>query len=155
MSRLGCVPPSAGRDVVDRKALPVPPGSSGSTRIDSRPGVLLETFGQSNGGVRRPSPNESRTAGSGDPRRTSPERRAQETLTERVPNGGLRRPSPNESRTAGPGGPRRTSPERRAAAKNHLGEMDQPRLLCATEQVARFALPSRFRASESKGERWK
>ncbi len=28
--------------------------------------------------------------------------------------------------------------------------MDHPRLLCATEQVARFALPSRFRASGSK-----
>src|SRR5208337_4792564 len=33
-----------------------------------------------------------------------------------------------------------------APAKNHLGEMDHPRLLCATEQVARSALPSRFRA---------
>jgi hypothetical protein len=39
-----------------------------------------------------------------------------------------------------------------AAAKNHLGEMDHPRLLCATEQVALSALPSRFRASGSKGE---
>src|SRR5271157_4639494 len=42
-----------------------------------------------------------------------------------------------------------------APAKNHLGEMDHPRLLCATEQVAPSALPSRFRASGSKGERWK
>ncbi len=33
--------------------------------------------------------------------------------------------------------------------------MDQSRLLCATEQVASAALPSRFRASGSKGERWK
>jgi len=77
------------------------------------PACHLETFGQSNGGVRRPSPNESRTAGSGDPRRTSPERRGQETLAERVPNGGVRRPSPNESRTARSGDPHRTSPERR------------------------------------------
>ena len=42
-----------------------------------------------------------------------------------------------------------------APAKNHLGEIDQPRLLCATEQVAPSALPSRFRASVSKGETWK
>src|SRR5208337_3275384 len=91
-------------------------------RIDSRPGVSpgdlrsIERRGQEtlaervpNGGLRRPSPNESRTAGSGDPHRTSPERRAQETLAERVPNGGARRPSPNESRTAG----RRQEPLRR------------------------------------------
>ena len=62
----------------------------------------------------RPSVN--RTAGSGDPRRTSPERRGQETLAERVPNGEVRRPSPNESRTAGSGDPRRRSPERRGQA---------------------------------------
>src|SRR5271157_461053 len=60
----------------------------------------------------RPSVN--RTAGSGDPRRTSPERPGQETLAERVvSNGGVRRPSPNESRTAGSEDPRRTSPEHR------------------------------------------
>jgi hypothetical protein len=41
------------------------------------------------------------------------------------------------------------------AAKNHLDEIAQLRLLCATEQVAPSALPSRFRASGSKGERWK
>src|SRR5208337_2222926 len=46
-------------------------------------------------------------------------------------------------------------PPERCPAKNHLGEMDHPRLLCATEQVASSALPSRFRASGSKGERWK
>src|SRR5271157_2631083 len=109
--------------------LPVPPGSSGSTRIDSRPGVSpgdlrsIERRGQetlaervTNGGVRRPSPNESRTAGAGDPRRTSHERRGQETLAERVTNGGVRRPSPNESRTAGSGDPRRTSPQGREVA---------------------------------------
>ena len=62
---------------------------------------------------------------------------------------------PSVNRTARSGDPRRTSPERRAPAKNHLAEMDHPRLLCTTEQVARSALPSRFRASGSKGERWK
>ena len=35
------------------------------------------------------------------------------------------------------------------------GRNGPPRLLCATEQVARSALPSRLRASGSKGERWK
>ncbi len=38
---------------------------------------------------------------------------------------------------------------------DRLGEMDHPRLLCATEQVAPSTLPARFRASGSKGERWK
>src|SRR5208337_321274 len=42
-----------------------------------------------------------------------------------------------------------------APAKNHLGEMDHAHLLCATEQMAPSALPSRFRARGSKGERWK
>src|SRR5208282_3730021 len=109
--------------------LPVPAGSSGSTRIDSRPGVSpgdlrsIERRGQEtlaervpNGGVRRPSPNESRTAGSGDPRRTSPEHRGQETLAERVPNDGVRRPSPNESAGKGGRGDRKT-PERSQFAR--------------------------------------
>jgi len=42
-----------------------------------------------------------------------------------------------------------------APAKNHLGEMDHPHLLCTTELVAPSTLPSRFRASGSKGETWK
>src|SRR5271157_5045625 len=139
MSRLGRVPPSAGRDVVDRKLASCPcwlkrqySHRFADRRVTWRPSVNRtagsgdprrtspERRGQKtlaervpNGGVRRPSPNESRTAGSGDPRRTSPERRGQETLAERVPNGGVRRPSPNESQTAGTGDPRRTSPERR------------------------------------------
>src|SRR5271157_1934722 len=97
MTWLGRVPPSAGRDVVDRKACFLSLLAQAAVLASIRgPACHLETFGQSNGGVRRPSPNESRTAGSGDPRRTSPERRGQETLAERVPNGGVRRPSPNE-----------------------------------------------------------
>jgi len=39
----------------------------------------------------------------------------------------------------------RPHPRSVAPAKNYLGEMDHPRLLCATEQVAPSALPSRFR----------
>src|SRR5271157_4702700 len=114
MTWLGRVPPSAGRDVVDRKACFLSLLAQAAVLASIRgPACHLETFGQSNGGVRRPSPNESRTARSGDPRRTSPERRGQETLAERVPNGGVRRPSPKESRTAGSGDSRRTSPERR------------------------------------------
>src|SRR5208337_1573985 len=62
----------------------------------------------------RPSVN--RTAGSGDPRRTSPERRGQETLAERVPNGGVRRPSPNESAGKGGRGDRK-APERSQFAR--------------------------------------
>ena len=49
----------------------------------------------------------------------------------------------------------RPHPRSVAPAKNYMGKMDHPRLLCATEQVAPAALPSHFRASGSKGERWK
>src|SRR5208282_538554 len=104
MSRLGRVPPSAGRDVVDRK-------------LASCPCWLKRQYSHRFAARRvtwRPSVN--RTAGSGDPRRTSPERRGQETLAERVPNAGVRRPSPNESRTTGSGDPRRTSPQGREVA---------------------------------------
>src|SRR5271157_1301655 len=63
----------------------------------------------------RPSVN--RTAGSGDPRRTSRlERRGQETFAERVPNGGVRRPSPNESAGKGGRGDRK-APERSQFAR--------------------------------------
>src|SRR5271157_1656039 len=48
---------------------------------------------------------------------------------------------PRETNHASTAPPRSVAP-----AKNHLGEMDHPRLLCATEQVAPSALPSRFRA---------
>src|SRR5208337_2870347 len=71
--------------------LPVPPGSSGSTRIDSRPGV---------------SPGDLRSI----------ERRGQETLAERVPNSGIRRPSPNESAGKRGRGDRKT-PERSQFAR--------------------------------------
>src|SRR5271157_3227410 len=112
MTWLGRVPPSAGRDVVDRKACFLSLLAQAAVLASIRgPACHLETFGQSNGEVRRPSPNESRTARSGDPRRTSPERRGQETLAEGVPNGGVRRPSPNESPGKGGRGDRK-APER-------------------------------------------
>src|SRR5271157_102480 len=119
MSRLGRVPPSAGRDVVDRKTCFLSLVAQAAVLASIRgPACHMETFGQSNGRVRRPSPNESRTAGSGDPRRTSRlERRGQETLAERVPNSGIRRPSPNESAGKRGRGDRKT-PERRAWFKN-------------------------------------
>ncbi len=37
-------------------------------------------------------------------------------------------------------------------SRPRLGEMGHPRLLCVTEQVAPSALPSRFRAVDSRGE---
>jgi len=63
MSRLGRVPPSAGRDVVDRKACFLSLLAQAAVLASIRgPACHLETFGQSNGAVRRPSPNESRTS---------------------------------------------------------------------------------------------
>ncbi len=59
---LGRATPSAGRDVIDRKVrfLPLP---AQATVLASIPGPAcdLETFGQPNCGVRRPSPNEACT----------------------------------------------------------------------------------------------
>src|SRR5271157_2007823 len=74
MSRLGRVPPSAGRDVVDRKACFLSLLAQAAVLASIRgPACHLETFGQSNGGVRRPSPNESAgKEGRGD--RKAPER---------------------------------------------------------------------------------
>src|SRR5208282_1250730 len=74
MRRLGRVTPSAGRDVIDRKACFLPFLVQAAV-LASIPGPAcdLETFGQS------------KTAGSGDPRRT------------RQSDGGVRRPSPNAS----------------------------------------------------------
>src|SRR5271157_851419 len=88
MSRLGRVPPSAGRDVVDRKAcfLSLPAQAAVLASIRG-PACHLETCGQSNGGVRRPSPNESRMAGSGDPRRTSPQGREVAVIEKRQNEG--------------------------------------------------------------------
>src|SRR5271157_2851129 len=63
MSRLGRVPLGAGRDVVDRKACFQSFLAQAAVLASIRgPAFHLETFGQSNGEVRRPSPNESRTA---------------------------------------------------------------------------------------------
>src|SRR5271157_4002556 len=88
MSRLGRVPPSAGRDVIDRKAcfLSVPAQATVLASIRD-PACHLETFGQSNGEVRRPSPNESRTAGSEGPRRTSPQGREVAVIEKRQNEG--------------------------------------------------------------------
>jgi len=59
MSRLGRVTPSAGGDVIDGKAC-YPSLLAQAAVLASVPGPAcdLETFGQPNGGVRRPSPNE-------------------------------------------------------------------------------------------------
>src|SRR5271157_5792595 len=84
MIRLGRVTPSAGRNVIDRKAC-VLPFLVQAAVLASIPGPAcdLETFGQS------------KTAGSGDPRRT------------RQPNGGVGRPSPNASVGSGVRGDRK------------------------------------------------
>src|SRR5271157_4875886 len=84
MMRLGRVTPSAGLDAIDRKACFLSLLAQAAVRASvPGPACDLETFGRPNGGVGRPWPNECRTAGSGDPGRTSAKRRGQETLAER------------------------------------------------------------------------
>jgi len=59
MSRLGRVPPTDERDVCDRKASFLSLLAQAAVlELNPGPACHLETFGQSNGGVRRPSPNE-------------------------------------------------------------------------------------------------
>ncbi len=167
MSRLGRVPPSAGRDVVDSKACFRSLLAQAAVLASIRgPACHLETFGQSNGAVRRPSPNESRTS-------CGPDFQTMDTQPNVLPtlpalgrtssDAGLRRPVRVKAlRRAdvfafepGPASRQHGPTPERCPRQNHLGEMDHPRLLCATEQVAPSALHSRFRASGSKGERWK
>src|SRR5271157_3225931 len=87
MRRLGRVTPSAGRDVIDRKACFLPFLVQAAV-LASIPGPAsdLETFGQS------------KTAGSGDPRRTrQSDGGVGRPAPNESPNGGVRRPAPNES----------------------------------------------------------